>query len=98
MVVVNASENYVCISESFSEVNTLMGAHVNGSIPFVSSNGKEVTLEIFVEGDMKFLLTALGLNAANSKFPCQNCKIINISPGDKSKAEEFYYSSKMIRT
>jgi hypothetical protein len=55
-----------------------MGGHVNGSIPFVSSNGKEVTLEIFVEGDMKFLLTALGLNAANSKFPCQNCKIINI--------------------
>jgi hypothetical protein len=47
-----------------------------------------VTLEIFVEGDMKFLLTALGLNAANSKFPCQNCKIINISPEDKSKAEE----------
>ena len=75
-----------------------MGGHVNGSIPFLSSNGKEVTLEIFVEGDMKFLLTALGLNAANSKFPCQNCKIINISPGDKSKAEEFYYSSKMIRT
>jgi len=36
--------------------------------------------------------------AANSKFPCLYCKIIKNSRGDMSKAKEFYYFSKMIRT
>ena len=47
---------------------------------------------------MKFLLTALGLNAANSKYSCLYCKIDKQNRGDMSKEENFYNSSKLKRS
>jgi len=100
--IVNASENYICISESFSdifnEINEIMGTSINGEIPFECSNGKTYYHELFLGGDMKFLLTALGLNAANSKYSCLYCKIDKYSRGDMSKDENYYSSEKMKRT
>jgi hypothetical protein len=52
-----------------------MGTSINGEIAFECTNGKTYYLKLFLGGDMQFLLTALGLNAANSKYSCIYCKI-----------------------
>jgi hypothetical protein len=46
---------------------------------------KHYYLALFLGGDMQFLLTALGLNAANSKYSCLYCKIDKYCRGDMSK-------------
>ena len=77
------------ISESFSDIfsniNDIMGTSIIGEIPFECSNGKAYYLALFLGGDMQFLLTALGLNAANSKYSCLYCKIDKYCRGDMSK-------------
>jgi hypothetical protein len=82
----------------FNEINEIMGTSINGEIAFECSNGKTYYLELFLGGDMKFLLTALGLNAAYSKYSCIYCKIDKYSRGDMSKDENYYSSEKMKRT
>ena len=100
--IASARENYICISESFSDIfndiNDIMGTSIIGEIPFECSNGKAYYLELFLGGDMNFLLTALGLNAANSKYSCLCCKIDKYCRGDMSKDENYYSSEKMKRT
>lgn len=64
LAIVSAAEIYICIVESFGdlfkELNEIQGTYTNGEIPFECSNGKKYYLELFLGGDMKFLLTALG--------------------------------------
>ncbi len=62
------SENYKelkeCLSELVVEISHLKEIEVEN---------KKIKLNFFLAGDMKFLLLALGLNAANSRFPCAFC-------------------------
>ncbi|KAK3082818.1 hypothetical protein FSP39_006271 [Pinctada imbricata] len=103
LAIVSAKENFDNIKESFSDIfgdiNDLLGSKDrNGYIKFVSDEGREYFLEIFLGGDMKFLLTAMGLNAANAKFSCIYCKIDKNDRWDVSKPENFYASDKNKRT
>jgi hypothetical protein len=40
----------------------------NGEILYESKFGKQFYLELFLDGDLKFLLTVMGINAANSNY------------------------------
>jgi hypothetical protein len=47
---------------------------------------------------MKFLLTVLGMNAANANFACLYCKIEKKNRSDMSKPENVYWSKEIVRT
>ena len=102
IAIVDGSENFVSLKESFQDIlnsiNDLLGRDRNGKIPFVTSNGIDVDLELFIGGDMKFLLIVCGLNAANSKHACLYCKVHKDSKGDTSKPENFYWEENNKRT
>ena len=102
LAIVDGTENFVSIKESFRDlirdINELLKRGENGNIPFTTSNGIDVNLEIFVGGDMKFLLLVCGLNAANSKHSCLYCKVDKKDRGDMSKPEHYYSEGSLIRT
>ena len=57
-----------------------------------------IYIAIFLGGDMKFLLTVLGMNAANANCACLYCKIEKKNRSDMSKPEKFYWSKEIVRT
>ena len=102
LAIVDAKENFISIKESFQDIFTdinklLSQKDTNGFIPY-KVNGKEYLLEIFLGGDMKFLLTMLGMNAANAKYACIYCKVEKSSRHDMSKGELFYCQHEMKKT
>ena len=58
----------------FTDIHNLL-EQKNGEMLYKTNFGKQFYLEIFLGGDWKFLLTMMGLNAANSKYTCLYCKI-----------------------
>ena len=101
LAIVDGTENFVSIKESFRDlllaINNLLGKGENGHTPFTTSEGDEVSLEIFVGGDMKFLLLVCGLNAANAKHSCLYCAIDKNDRCDMSKPENFYSEGNIVR-
>ena len=71
-----------------------------------SFNAKETTrlctrprvAKLFVGGDMKFLLLALGFNDANSMHACLYCKIAKENRHEITKKEMFYWKPPMFRS
>ena len=53
----------------FSELNELIEEQE------ITIDERTIKLEIIFGGDMKFLLLAMGMNAANSNYACLWCKI-----------------------
>lgn len=74
IAIVDAKENFVSIKESFvdffQKINALLETkNDDGYVPYTSNlTNKNYRLEFFLGGDMKFLLTVLGMNAANLIF------------------------------
>lgn len=73
IAIVNGPEKYDTMVNSFrsaiNEINTTLEA---GSIEV---DGKEVKIEMFLGGDYKFLLMAMGLSGATSTYACLWCLI-----------------------
>ena len=90
IAVVNASEGYQTLKESFGgifgEINQLIAS---GKL---AVNGKEVNTEFFLGGDYKFILLMLGLKGATSNYACAWCKI---HKSERWKIEENYSTYNM---
>lgn len=76
----------------FREINKLIK---KGSILI---NGKEVKLEFFLGGDVKFLLMIMGLNSATADYACVWCKVHKDNRWDTSKDMTFYSEDPQRRT
>eukprot|EP00731_Ephydatia_muelleri_P021708 Em0014g299a len=95
IAVVKGAEDYDTISTAFAatfqEIDGLQ------QLGFVAVNGVSYNIELFFSSDMKFMLTMLGLNAANSIYACPKCTVHRDCRWDVSKPE-LYYSTTMART
>ncbi|KAL5515439.1 hypothetical protein EMCRGX_G000603 [Ephydatia muelleri] len=95
IAVVKGAEDYDTISTAFAatfqEIDGLQ------QLGFVAVNGVSYNIELFFSSDMKFMLTMLGLNAANSIYACPKCTVHRDCRWDVSKPES-YYSTTMART
>ncbi|KAL5459982.1 hypothetical protein EMCRGX_G033386 [Ephydatia muelleri] len=95
IAVVKGAEDYDTISTAFAatfqEIDGLQ------QLGFVAVNDVSYNIELFFSSDMKFMLTMLGLNAANSIYACPKCTVHRDCRWDVSKPES-YYSTTMART
>ena len=70
---VKSAEKYEVLKKAlepvFSELNELIEEQE------ITIDERTIKLEIIFGGDMKFLLLAMGMNAANSNYACLWCKI-----------------------
>lgn len=102
LAIVSADESYISIKDSFSnifdDINDIIKTKRNDEIIYTKSSGRQFNLELFLGGDMKFLLLALGLNAANSKYACRYCKIPKEDRYDMTKDEMYYWGPSMVRS
>ena len=77
-------ENYasmsVCLKELAEQIKALNEVEIAG---------KTFAIKKYLGGDLKFLAAAMGLNAANSRFPCVWCTITN----EQFKESDDYESS-----
>ena len=93
LAIVSSAETYFTIKECFCTIfypiiNPL--SQSNGNIVYETKSKKKFRLEIFLGVDMIFLLTVLGMNAANANFACLYCKI------EKKKLKVICLSLKMF--
>eukprot|EP00731_Ephydatia_muelleri_P019511 Em0012g336a len=84
-------DRYGLSLQLFQEIDGLQ------QLGFVAVNGVSYNIELFFSSDMKFMLTMLGLNAANSIYACPKCTVHRDCRWDVSKPES-YYSTTMART
>eukprot|EP00731_Ephydatia_muelleri_P006815 Em0003g1063a len=84
-------DRYGPFAATFQEIDGLQ------QLGFVAVNGVSYNIELFFSSDMKFMLTMLGLNAANSIYACPKCTVHRDCRWDVSKPES-YYSTTMART
>jgi hypothetical protein len=78
LAIVSCDEKYFTIKERLSSIFTDINNFLeqkNGEILYESKFGKQFYLELFLDGDLKFLLTVMGINAANSNYTCLYCRI-----------------------
>ncbi len=93
--VVNGPEHYETIETSFSEfINDINSVNQNGKIKV---NDTEVAVELFLGGDYKFLLMAMGMSGATSDHTCLWCKVHKLLRWDMSK-DLSYYNEELNRT
>ena len=78
LAIVSCDEKYFTIKERLSSIFTDINNFLeqkNGEILYETKFGKQFYLELFLDGDLKFLLTVMGINAANSNYTCLYCRI-----------------------
>jgi hypothetical protein len=96
IAVVNGKEDYStlkrCFKNVFRDINELV------SQKEIVVDGKNVHLELFLEGDYKFLLTILGLSGATSNYARAWCKIHKDNRWNMSYNVHHYCSSELKRT
>ena len=101
LAIVSSDEKYFTIKECFCtiffQINNLLWQS-NGNIVYETKSKKKLRLEIFLGGDIKFLLTVPGMNAANANFACLYCNIEKKNRSDMSKPENLYWSKEIVRT
>ena len=85
IAIVNGPEKYETIETSFSEIIS--------DINSVDNNGKIKVndKELFLGGDYKFLLMAMGMSGATSDYACLWCKVQKLFRWDMSKDIAYYY-------
>jgi hypothetical protein len=92
LAIVSSDEKYFTIKECFCticyQINNLL-SQSNGNIVYATKPKKKLRLEIFLGGDMKYLLTVIGMNAANTNLACLYCKLEKKNRSDTSKPEFF---------
>jgi hypothetical protein len=101
LAIVSSDEKYFTIKECFCtifyQINNLL-SQSNGNIVYETKPNKKLRLEIFLGGDMKYLLTVIGMNVANTNFACLYCKIVKENRSDMYKYKNVYWSKEIART
>ena len=96
LAIVNGPENYDTIKDSMQNIiNEINSVASDGKIKI---DGKDRNVELFLGGDTKFLLMAMGMKGATSDYACLWCKIHKLCRWDTSKDIGFYNSGEMKRT
>lgn len=90
---VKSAEKYDALKKAlepvFSELNELIEEQE------IAIDERTIKLEIIFGGDMKFLLLAMGMNAANSNYACLWCKIHKSNRWDMSVSNDQYNGENM---
>ena len=88
VAIINGPEDYQTLKDSLPnflrEVNELINKG------FIVIDDKEIQLEFFLGGDLKFLLMIMGLNSASSNYACLWCKVHKHNRWDTSKPLNYY--------
>lgn len=96
IAVIKCNESYedisVCCNPIFSAFNELINN------PEIIIDEKVFKLDLFFNGDMKFIQICMGLSGATSNFACPWCLIHKDVRTDTSKPSDFYESDDMKRT
>lgn len=94
--IVSGPEKYETLKVSFAEIiNDINNVIRNGKLQV---NDKEIPVEVFLGGDYKFLLMAMGLTGATSDYACLWCKLHKLQRWDMSKPLEYYNKGDLKRT
>ena len=67
---INGEESYEKLQHGLAEIITELDA-----LPSMTFDNRKVTIQYYLGGDYKFILKVLGLEAANSSYPCAWCKV-----------------------
>ena len=96
VAIINGPEKYETMKTSlkhfFKEVNELIE---KGQI---TVDGKDISINFFLGGDMKFLLMVMGMNSATADYACLWCKIHKDNRWDTSKPSNYYNQQPLQRT
>lgn len=96
LCIVNGPEKYDTLKSSMGNViNEINSVIKNGKIDV---DGKEVSIEMCLGGDYKFLLMTMGLKGATCDYACIWCKIHKLQRWDMTKDLDFYNTGDMRRT
>jgi hypothetical protein len=64
----------------------------------ITVDEKNFEIDLFVGGDMKFVLILLGLDGSTGDFACPWCKIHKQDRHDVTKEWNFYHSAEFFRS
>lgn len=93
LAIIQISENYDSIAQALSDL-----VNEASTLQSIELNGNTHSIEYFLGGDMKFLATVCGIQAANSTFSCVWCKCPAADRWDMSKDWSVFDPSKGGRT
>lgn len=96
IAIIKCNETYenmkICCNAIFSEFNDLI------QTPEISVDEKTYPLDIFFNGDMKFIQICMGLNGSTANFACPWCTVSKEERCDISKDADHYESDQLRRT
>ncbi|XP_048587411.1 uncharacterized protein LOC125570187 [Nematostella vectensis] len=92
--IVNGPEQYETLKVSYNSLIKDINEHVKAKK--VTLGDKEIPLEFFLGGDLKFLLLSMGLSGATSDYACLWC-IVHKSQRWNMKHESTYYNSDTMK-
>ena len=96
LAIVNGPEKCNTLASSFATViNDINSVAKNGKI---NVDGKDIPDEMFLGGDYKFLLMAMGLRGATSDYSCLWCKIYRLQRWDMTKDLDYYNTGELSRS
>ena len=96
IAIVNGPEKYKTLksslSSAISEINSVI------SDGHILVDGEQRKIDLYLGGDYKFLLMAMGMKGATSDYACLWCKVHMLLRWDTSKGINFYSDGVMKRT
>jgi len=96
VAIINGPEKYETMKMSlkhfFKEVNELIE---KGQI---TADGKDVSVNFFLGGDMKLLLMVMGINSTTADYACLWCKVHKDNRWDTTKLSNYYNQQPIQRT
>ena len=96
IAIVNGPEKYETLKSSLgSIINEINNVIDHGKITVA---GRDLNVEMFLGGDYKFLLMAMGMKGPTSHYACLWCKVHKLQRWDTTKDLEFYNMGDMKRT
>ena len=91
--IIQIPENYESLVQALSDIVDEASA-----LQSIEINGNTHSIEYFLGGDMKFLATVCGIEAANARFSCVWCKCPATHRWDMKKEWSAFDTSKGART
>ena len=73
VAIINSPEDCQTLKDSVPNILREVNELINKG--FIVIDDKEIQLEFFLGGDLKFLLIIMGLNSASSNYACLWCKV-----------------------
>lgn len=95
--IVNGPENYETQESSFADIiSDINNVIKNKKIKL--DDEKEIPIELFLGGDYKFLLMAMGMSGATSDYACLWCLVHKLKRWDTTKTLDHYNEGEIART